>query len=207
VDNRLDSRTGGDGAAACRLIVLILSLVLLATGPVFAGRCRTGVRTPGSHVVGYRKRKDLLTPAEAAKRVGTYEVMILKELQSGRLRATVIGGHYFIDPADLDAWLTNIPERAASLNAGSPRKAAEVGGKNLASLPLRKPPASVSLADVTMTAKEPEDLRPVREVADYLGVTTRTIYNWFKSGLLTEYHTPTGQRRVDMNEVRRQLKP
>jgi excisionase family DNA binding protein len=72
---------------------------------------------------------------------------------------------------------------------------------------LRKSSEAGFLADVTAAMQDREDLRSVREVADYLGVTTRTIYNWFKSGLLTEYKTPSGQRRVDMNEVRRNLKP
>src|SRR5262245_43657839 len=108
---------------------------------------------------------------------------------------------------------TNIPERAASLNSatrGSPRKPTATPGKNRRSLLLPQPPETGSLADMTMAGVEPElrDLKPIREAANELGCSTRSIYNWIKRGYLEEYKTPGGGKRlVDVEELRRKLRP
>jgi excisionase family DNA binding protein len=106
---------------------------------------------------------------------------------------------------------TKVPERAASSTTASPgslRKRKENEGSTRKSLLLRKRAEGGSFAAVTAAMAEAEpDLRSVREAADYLGVSSRSIYNWIKDGRLTEYWTlGHGERRVDFNELRRLVK-
>jgi excisionase family DNA binding protein len=131
-------------------------------------------------------------------------------LEAGGLTlALVRGGMPALLIAQARGRRKKVPERAASSNTANLRKHTENEGSTRKSLRLRKRAEGGSLADVTaaMTETEP-DLRSVREAAEFCNVSPRSIYNWIKDGRLTEYWTlGHGERRVDMNELRRKSKP
>lgn len=46
-------------------------------------------------------------------------------------------------------------------------------------------------------------LLTTEEVAEYLGVTPKTMANWASSGIGPDYHKINGRRRYDQDDVQR----
>ena len=194
--------------ATAALVLLLAAVVLLITTPVFAGHCRTGVRVPRSVVVGYRKRADALTLAEAAARAGVRESVIRAELRSGRLKGVRVGGRWFVDPIDLERWDAARTKKVQSAAETAP---AHIDQNPGISRTMERNSAGKSGAEkatfrpvsAAVTEQDPEFLT-MKEATRLARSSPNAIYDWIQEGLLGDYGTP-GKRLIRTVELRRLL--
>lgn len=70
--------------------------------------------------------EEFLSVTQTGKRKGVSRTSVYDAMTSGRLPHTVIGGHYYLKPADVDAWTPLAPAQRKGLPIGGrPRKEPE----------------------------------------------------------------------------------